>query len=903
MSVLGSFGVVAGLARLGGAVGILGFVGVVFDDALQARQLGAVIQRDQRDALGGATKLTDLGDAGAHQHALVGDQHDLVFRPHQRGCHDAAIALALLDRDHALGTPAVAGVFEDAGALAEAVLGGRQHALRLVFGHQHRNQALVGLQHHAAHTAGGAAHRAHIVFVEANGLATVAEQHHVVVAIGQRRADQVIALIQVNGNDAGLAGVAEVLQRGLLHRAHGRSHEDEVILREAAELAGEWQHDGDLLAGLQREHVDDGLAARRARALRHLPDLEPIDAAAVGEAQDPIVGVGDEELVDPVVIFGGRGLLAAAAAALGAVLAERLALDVAGVRERHDHVGRRDQILGPEFLGVVLDDAAPSTQLGLAEFGLQLGQLVTDDGRHARRRGQDVEQIGDLGHHVLVLANDLVLLQPGQALQAHLQDFSSLRLGQPIEAIRLHAELGLQPFRAVGLTAAFGAGQHLAHQRGIPALGHQGGLGDWRRGRGLDRLDELVDIGQCHRQAFEHVAALAGLAQLENGAAGHHLAAVLQEHHDHVAQIAELGLAVDERDHVHAKAVLQLGLLVEVVQHHLGDFAALELDHHPHAGFVRLVLDVADALDLLFLHQLGDPLEQGLFVHLVGNLVDDDCLPVALVDVLEMHLGAHHHTAAPGAVAVAHAGQAVDDAGGGEVRRRDDLHQLIDRDLRVLQRQQAGVDHLVQVVRRDIRGHTHGDTCSTIHQQIRQTGRQDQGLFVAAVVVGAEIDSFLVDVGQHFMGDFVETNLGVSHCRRVITVNRAKVALAVDQHVAQAEGLGHPDDGVVNRRVTVRVVFTHRLTHSLRTLAVLGVVGVAHLVHRVQHAAMNRLEAVASVRQGAPDDHAHRVIEVGAAHLLLEADRQGFLGELGHAGSILRALRGRNVRVDGSRQF
>jgi hypothetical protein len=53
---------------------------------------------------------------------------------------------------------------------------------------------------------------------------------------------------------------------------------------------------------------------RLARALRHFPDLEPVDAAAVAEAQDPVVRVGDEELVDPVVFLGLRRLLAAAAA-------------------------------------------------------------------------------------------------------------------------------------------------------------------------------------------------------------------------------------------------------------------------------------------------------------------------------------------------------------------------------------------------------------------------------------------------------------------------------------------------------------------------------------------------------------------------------------------------------------
>ena len=86
--------------------------------------------------------------------------------------------------------------------------------------------------------------------------------------------------------------------------------------------------------------------------------------------------VGDEELVDPVVFLRLRRLLAAAAALLRAVLGQRLALDVAGVRERHDHVGRRDEVLGAEVERVVLDRAAPRADLGLAELLLDRGELV-----------------------------------------------------------------------------------------------------------------------------------------------------------------------------------------------------------------------------------------------------------------------------------------------------------------------------------------------------------------------------------------------------------------------------------------------------------------------------------------------------------------------------------------------
>ncbi len=79
-------------------------------------------------------------------------------------------------------------------------------------------------------------------------------------AFGQCRADQHVAVIEAHGNDAGLARVAEFVERRLLDGTHAGGHEDIVIGREAAVLAGQRQHHVDLLVVLQREHVDDGAA-------------------------------------------------------------------------------------------------------------------------------------------------------------------------------------------------------------------------------------------------------------------------------------------------------------------------------------------------------------------------------------------------------------------------------------------------------------------------------------------------------------------------------------------------------------------------------------------------------------------------------------------------------------------
>ena len=158
-------------------------------------------------------------------------------------------------------------------------------------------------------------------------------------------------------------------------------------------------------------------------------------------------------------------------------------------------------------------------------------QLLGDDGGDALGAGQDVEEVGDLFHHLLVLADDLVLLQAGQALQAHLQDFLGLGFRQAVQPVLAHAEFALQAVGAVVIgidhaTVLARAGEHLAHQLAVPGPAHQFDLRDRGRRRIADDRDEVVDVGQRNGQALQHMAALAGLAQIEDRAAGHDLAAV-----------------------------------------------------------------------------------------------------------------------------------------------------------------------------------------------------------------------------------------------------------------------------------------------------------------------------------------------------------------------------------------
>ena len=273
----------------------------------------------------------------------------------------------------------------------------------------------------------------------------------------------------------------------------------------------------------------------------------------------------------------------------------------------------------------------------------------------------------------------------------------------------------------------------------------------------------------------------------------------------------------------------------------------------------REVLDVGDALELLGLDELLDRLDDLLGADVVGQLGDDDALAAGR-DVLDAGGGAHAERAVARGVRVADALEPDDLAAGRQVGAGDEPHDVVEVGRRVGDQVPQRLHDLDQVVRRDVGGHADGDAAGAVDEQVGQGGRQHDGLGLAAVVVGLEVDGVLVDRRRHRLGGRVHADLGVAH-RGGRIVLRAEVAVAVGEGEAQRPGLHEPHEGVVDRAVAVRVQATHDLADGARALDVAAIAAQAHVVHRVEDAPLHGLETVAGIGQGARVDHRVGVLE------------------------------------------
>ena len=119
-------------------------------------------------------------------------------------------------------------------------------------------------------------------------------------------------------------------------------------------------------------------------------------------------------------------------------------------------------------------------------------------------------------------------------------------------------------------------------------------------------------------------------------------------------------------------------------------------------------------------------------------------------------------------------------------------------------------------MRWDIRCHPHSNTRRAINKEVGDSGGQNGRNSFGPIVIVDKVDRFFIEIRKQSMGNLSHADFGVTHGSRGVTVDRPEVSLTIHQWVAQGKILCHSNDGVVDRRVAVGVVFTNDITHDPR---------------------------------------------------------------------------------------
>ena len=154
-----------------------------------------------------------------------------------------------------------------------------------------------------------------MAFVEADGHAFVGGQEDNLIAVGDAGGDEFVALFDADGVDAVGTDVHEFTEFGFFDRAVAGGEEDVLVL--LFEIA-HGEHRLYRFTGLQADQVADVLAFPGGADVGDLIDLQPVNAALVGEDENVGVRGGDEEVLDEILVTRLHAGTARASAALHA---------------------------------------------------------------------------------------------------------------------------------------------------------------------------------------------------------------------------------------------------------------------------------------------------------------------------------------------------------------------------------------------------------------------------------------------------------------------------------------------------------------------------------------------------------------------------------------------------------
>ena len=104
----------------------------------------------------------------------------------------------------------------------------------------------------------------------------------------------------------------------------------------------------------------------------------------------------------------------------------------------------------------------------------------------------------------------------------------------------------------------------------------------------------MIEGGQV---AFQNVLAVTGLVEQIQGAAPHHIDAMVDEVFDRLDQTHFFRLLVDHRQQDHAEAFLHRSVLEELIEYDLRLGSALEFDHDAHSIAVAFIAHIGNVVD------------------------------------------------------------------------------------------------------------------------------------------------------------------------------------------------------------------------------------------------------------------------------------------------------------------
>ena len=265
-------------------------------------------------------------------------------------------------------------------------------------------------------------------------------------------------------------------------------------------------------------------------------------------------------------------------------------------------------------------------------------------------------------------------------------------------------------------------------------------------------------------------------------------------------------------------------MFVEQIQNHIRIYITAQLDTDTHTLTVRLITKIRDSINFFISYKLCDFLDQSCFVDHVWKFGHNNTV-FTILHWFYICDCTNSDFSTSGAVSFVNSGRSKNHRSGWKIRTFYNTQKFFDICPTILyyfvvDNFYNSMNHLSQIVRRNVCCHTNSNTGCSVYQKIRIAGRKHRRLFLSLIEVWYKINGIFIDVCEHFHGNFTESCLCISHRSSTVTVDRTKVSMTINKRISCRPVLCHVDQCSVDGTVSMWMVFTHGITDNTRTFSV-----------------------------------------------------------------------------------
>ena len=176
-----------------------------------------------------------------------------------------------------------------------------------------------------------------------------------------------------------------------------------------------------------------------------------------------------------------------------------------------------------------------------------------------------------------------------------------------------------------------------------------------------------------------------------------------------------------------------------------------------------------------------------------------------------------------------------------EVRPFDDFHHFVKSYVWIVNISNNPINNFSKIVWRNVCCDTYGNTRSTIYQKVWKSWRQNWRLHQSVIKVEPPTNSIFFQISQKFHCEWGHSCFSVAHSSGTVTIDRTKVSVTINKWCTKYKILWHTHHCIINRRVTMWVIFTHTIADNSRRFSVWFVWCKPKFKHRIQDSSLNRL--------------------------------------------------------------